>query len=39
MADYAILRERLKSFTVLGAMMPTDVNVVSGDGWSEGEAG
>jgi putative ABC transport system permease protein len=37
-ADYEILRERVTSFASLGAAIPTEVNVVSGDGWSEGEA-
>jgi predicted permease len=36
-ADYEILRERVKTFASLGAVIPTEVNVVSGDGWSEGE--
>jgi putative ABC transport system permease protein len=36
--DYEILRERVTTFASLGAAIPTEVNVVSGDGWSEGEA-
>ncbi len=35
--DYELLRERVRTFASLGAVMPTEVNVVSGDGWSEGE--
>ena len=35
--DYEILRERVKTFASLGALILTEVNVVSGDGWSEGE--
>jgi predicted permease len=36
--DYEILREHVRTFAPLGAVIPTEVNVVSGDGWSEGEA-
>jgi predicted permease len=36
--DYEILRQRVKTFASLGAVTVTDVNVVSGDGWSDGEA-
>ena len=36
--DFEILRQRVKSLASLGAVIPTEVNVVSGDGWSEGEA-
>jgi predicted permease len=36
--DYEILRERAKAFASLGAVRLTEVNVVSGDGWSDGEA-
>ena len=36
--DYEVLRERVRTFASLGAVIPTEVNVVSGDGWSEGEA-
>src|SRR5687768_5486108 len=36
-ADYEILRERVTPFASLGAAILTEVNVVSGDGWSEGE--
>ena len=36
--DYEILRERVKSFSSLGAVTQTEVNVVSGDGWSDGES-
>jgi predicted permease len=35
--DYETLRERTSGFSSLGAVIPTTVNVVSGDGWSEGE--
>lgn len=35
--DFEILRQRVRSFAALGAVIPTEVNVVSGDGWSEGE--
>ena len=37
-ADYEIMRQRVKTFASLGAVILTEVNVVSGDGWSEGEA-
>jgi putative ABC transport system permease protein len=36
--DYEILREQVKSFASLGAVIQTEVNVVSGDGWSDGES-
>src|SRR6185503_16193564 len=36
--DYEILREQVRTFASLGAVIPTEVNVVTGDGWSEGEA-
>ncbi len=36
--DYEILRERARTFASLGATIPTEANVVSDDGWSEGEA-
>src|SRR5688572_22056266 len=36
--DYEILRERVTSFASLGAVTQTEVNVVSGDGWSDGES-
>jgi putative ABC transport system permease protein len=36
-ADYERLRERLTTVAWLGAAIRTEVNVVSGDGWSEGE--
>src|SRR5688572_31233341 len=36
--DYEILRERVKTFASLGAVIQTEVNVVSGDGWSDGES-
>jgi predicted permease len=36
-ADFEILRQRVRSFASLGAVIPTEVNVVSADGWSEGE--
>jgi predicted permease len=36
--DFEILRERLKTFATLGAVSLTEVNVVSGDGWSDGES-
>jgi hypothetical protein len=36
--DYEILRERVRTFASLGAVIPAEVNVVSSDGWSEGEA-
>jgi putative ABC transport system permease protein len=36
--DYEILRERVKTFASLGAVLLTEVNVVSGDGWSDGES-
>ena len=35
--DFEILRQRVKTFATLGAVIVTDANVVSGDGWSEGE--
>lgn len=35
--DYEQLRDHARSFASLGAVMPTEVNVVSGDGWSERE--
>ena len=35
--DYEVLRDRVTSFASLGAVMPSEVNVVSGDGWSERE--
>ena len=37
-ADYEILQQRVRTFASLGAVILTEVNVVSGDGWSEGEA-
>lgn len=37
-ADYETLRERVKSFASLGAVIQQEVNVVSGDGWSDGES-
>jgi predicted permease len=36
--DYEILRDRVKTFASLGAVIQTEVNVVSGDGWSDGES-
>ena len=36
--DFEILRQRVKTFASLGAAIVTEVNVVSGDGWSEGES-
>jgi predicted permease len=36
--DYEILQEGVRSLASLGAAITTEVNVVSGDGWSEGEA-
>ena len=36
--DYEILQEGVKSFASLGAVMQTELNVVSGDGWSDGES-
>lgn len=36
--DFEILRERARSFASLGAVIQTEVNVVSGDGWSDGES-
>ena len=36
--DYEILRDRVKTFATLGAVIQTEVNVVSGDGWSDGES-
>jgi predicted permease len=38
-ADYERLRERLTMMGRLGAAIPMEVNVISGDGWSEGERG
>ena len=35
--DYEILRDRVKTFASLGAVILTEVNVVSRDGWSDGE--
>jgi putative ABC transport system permease protein len=37
--DYERLRERLTTFARLGAAIRVEINVVSGDGWSEGESG
>ena len=38
LGDYEILRQRVKAFASVGAVILTEVNVVSGDGWSDGEA-
>lgn len=38
LGEYEILRQRVKTFESLGAVILTEVNVVSADGWSEGEA-
>jgi hypothetical protein len=35
--DFDVLRERLTAFASLGAVIPVSVNVVSRDGWSQGE--
>ncbi len=37
--DYELLRSRVKSLAWLGAAMPGEVNVISGDGRSDGERG
>lgn len=36
--DYEILRDRVQSFVSLGAVIQQEVNVVSADGWSDGES-
>src|SRR4029434_9794546 len=36
--DYEILRDRVKTFASLGAVIQTEVNAESGDGWSDGES-
>jgi predicted permease len=35
--DFEMLRQRVRTFASLGAVIVTEANVVSGDGWSEGE--
>jgi len=36
--DFEILKQRVRTFASLGAVIVTEANVVSGDGWSEGES-